>query len=125
MSKPNEKMEALALDVLNRQDLPQDKFGSVIMIIMMIAILVNVIRVIQECNKQSQTDKTLLYKQHIRELSSRRGWFTKMRLRKLVRRELNSEDYKQYGWNLVNAILDKGESVTDEEVSTLLEIANV
>ena len=125
MSKPNEKMEAVALDVLNRQDLPQDKFGSVIMIIMMIAILVNVIRVIQECNKQSQTDKTLLYKQHIRELSSRRGWFTKMRLRKLVRRELNSEDYKQYGWNLVNAILDKGESVTDEEVSTLLEIANV
>tara|TARA_B110000503_G_C7071454_1_gene381049 strand:- start:777 stop:1154 length:378 start_codon:yes stop_codon:yes gene_type:complete len=125
MSKPNEKMEALALDVLNRQDLPQDKFGSVIMIIMMIAILVNVIRVIQECNKQSQTDKILLYKQHIRELSSRRGWFTKMRLRKLVRRELNPEDYKKHGWSLVNAILDKGESVTDEEVSTLLEIANV
>jgi hypothetical protein len=125
MSKPNEKMEALALDVLSRQDLPQDKFGSVIMIIMMIAILVNVIRVIQECNKQNQTDKILLYKQHIRELSSRRGWFAKMKLRKLVRRELNPEDYKQYGWNLVNAILDKGESVTDEEVSTLLEIANV
>ena len=68
MSKPNEKMEALAVDVLSRQDLPQDKFGSVIMIIMMVAILVNVIRVIKECNKQSQTYKTLLYKQHIREL---------------------------------------------------------
>lgn len=125
MSKPNEKMETLALDVLNRQDLPQDKFGSVIMIIMMVAILVNVIRVIQECNKQSQTDKILLYKQHIRELSSRRGWFTKMRLRKVIRRELKPEDYKEYGWKLVNAILDKGESVTDDEVSTLLEIANV
>ena len=112
MSKPNEKLEKIALDILGTQELPKEKFGSVIMIIMMIAILVNVIRVIQECNKQSQTDKTLLYKQHIRELSSRRGWFTKMRLRKLVRRELNSEDYKQYGWNLVNAILDKASKIS-------------
>lgn len=125
MNKPNEKVEAIATDILNKQDLPQDKFGSVIMIIMMIAILVNVIRVIQECNKHSQIDKNLLYKQHIRELSSRRGWFTKMKLRKLIRRELKPEDYKEYGWNLVNAILDKGESITDEEVSTLLEISNV
>ena len=48
-----------------------------------------------------------------------------MKLRKLIRRELKPEDYKEYGWSLVNAILDKGESITDEEVSTLLEIANV
>ena len=48
-----------------------------------------------------------------------------MKLRKLVRRELNPKDYKEYGWNLVNAILDKGESVTDDEISTLLEISNV
>ena len=125
MNKPNEKVEAIAIDILSKQDLPQDKFGSVIMVIMMIAIIVNAIRVIQECNKESQIDKKLLYKQHIRELSSRRGWFTKMRLRKLIRRELKPEDYKEYGWSLVNAILDKGESITDEEVSTLLEIANV
>jgi len=125
MNKPNQKMEDLAIDVLGRQDLPQDKFGSVIMIIMMVAILVNVIRVIQECNKNSKLDKVLLYKQHIRELSDRRGWFTKMKLRKLIRRELKSEDYKEYGWQLVDAILEKGASITDEEVLTLLETANV
>lgn len=121
MNKPNQKMEDLAIDVLGRQDLPQDKFGSVIMIIMMVAILVNVIRVIQECNKNSKLDKVLLYKQHIRELSDRRGWFTKMKLRKLIRRELKPDDYKEYGWHLVNAILNKGENITDEEVLTLLE----
>jgi uncharacterized membrane protein YcjF (UPF0283 family) len=125
MNKPNQQMEDLAIDVLSRQDLPQDKFGSVIMIIMMVAILVNVIRVIQECNKNSKLDKKLLYKQHIRELSNRRGWFTKMKLRKLIRRELKPDDYKEYGWQLVDAILDKGETITDEEVSTLLEVANV
>jgi len=125
MNKPNQKMEDLAIDVLGRQDLPQDKFGSVIMIIMMVAILVNVIRVIQECNKNSKLDKVLLYKQHIRELSDRRGWFTKMKLRKLIRRELKPDDYKEYGWRLVDAILEKGASITDEEVLTLLETANV
>jgi hypothetical protein len=125
MNKPNQKMEDLAIDVLGRQDLPQDKFGSVIMIIMMVAILVNVIRVIQECNKNSKLDKVLLYKQHIRELSDRRGWFTKMKLRKLIRRELKPDDYKEYGWQLVDAILEKGASITDEEVLTLLETANV
>lgn len=125
MSKSNQKMEDLAIDVLSKQDLPQDKFGSIIMIIMMVAILVNVIRVIQECNKNSKIDKVLLYKQHIRELSGRRGWFTKMKLRKLIRRELKPDDYKEYGWQLVDAILDKGENITDEEVLTLLEALNV
>jgi hypothetical protein len=48
MSKPNEKLEKIALDILGTQELPKEKFGSVIMIIMMIAILVNCIRVIQE-----------------------------------------------------------------------------
>lgn len=124
MKKTNKKIEALAIDILSRQDLPQDKFGSVIMIIMMIAILVNAIRVIQECNKNNKIDKILVYKQHIKELSVRRGWFTKMKLRKLIRRELKPSDYKEYGWQLVNAIFDKGAQVTDEEVSTLLEAAN-
>jgi len=125
MKKTNEKIEILASDILGKQNLPQDKFGSVIMIIMMVAILVNIIRVIQECNKNNKVDKALLYKQHIRELSERRGWFTKMKLRKLIRRELKPSDYREYGWQLVDAILDKGEKVTDEEVLTLLEAANV
>ena len=64
MNKPNEKVEAIAVDILSKQDLPQDKFGSVIMVIMMIAIIVNAIRVVQECNKHSKIDKNLLYKQH-------------------------------------------------------------
>jgi hypothetical protein len=48
-----------------------------------------------------------------------------MKLRKLIRRELKPDDYKEYGWQLVDAILEKGASITDEEVLTLLETANV
>ena len=73
MNKPNEKMEALAVEILGSQeDLPQEKFGSVLMILMMISIIVNGIRVIQECNKNKKEDKVLLYKQHIREVCSYR-----------------------------------------------------
>ena len=128
MNKPNEKLEKLALDILGSQeDLPKDKFGSIIMIIMIIAIIVNGIRVIQECDKHndSELDKVDVYKEKIQYLSNRRGWFTKMKLRKLIRKELSPEDYKEYGWSIVNAILNKGASITDEEVSTLLEITNV
>jgi len=125
MKQPNEKMKTLAVDVLSTQDLPQDKFGSVIMIIMMVAILVNVIRVIQECNKNKTQDKVLLYRQHIQEICTHRGWFARMRLRKIMRRELKPEDYKSYSGSLTKAIFDKGERITEDEVKTLLEVIDV
>ena len=64
MSKPNEKLEKIALDILGSQELPKDKFGSVIMIIMMVAILVNCIRVIQECNKNKKDQDQLLERKY-------------------------------------------------------------
>jgi hypothetical protein len=123
MSKPNEKLEKIALDILGTQELPKEKFGSVIMIIMMIAILVNCIRVIQECNKNKEDEDQLsMYKKHIKEICEYRGWFPKMRLRKMIRQELKPEDYRTYGRPLVRAIFDKGARITDDEVLTLMEI---
>ena len=121
MNEPNDKLKNLATEVLSSQDLPEDKFGSVIMIIMMVAILVNVIRVIQECNKNKTEKSVDFYKTTIRNLSERKGWFTKMRLKKILRQQLSKEDYRLYGNSLVTAILNKGERITDEEVLTLLE----
>ena len=123
MSKPNEKLEKIATDILGSQELPEDKFGSVIMIIMMVAILVNCIRVIQECNKNKEDqDQLLVYKQHIKEICEYRGWFPKMKLRKMIRKELKPEDYRTYGRSLVRAIFDKGARITDDEVLTLMEM---
>ena len=121
MNTENEKLKSLAANVLSSQELPKDKFGSVIMIIMMVAILVNVIRVIQECNKQEDKNDVSFYKQKIVDISTKRGWFNKMRLKKILGREMSKEDYKLHANSLVKAIFDKGESITDEEVLTLLE----
>lgn len=127
MNEPNEKLKTLAVEILEskKENLPPNKFGSIIMILMIISIMLTAMRILQECNKNKKEDKILVYKQHIRELSSYRGWFAKMKLRKIIRRELNREDYKLYAKSLTNAIFDKGERITDEEVSTLLEASNV
>ena len=122
MSKPNEKIEKIALDILGSQELPKDKFGSILMVLMMISIILTAMRVLQECNKNKKDeDQLLVYKQHIKEICEYRGWFPKMKLRELMRKELSHEDYRTYARPLVRAIFDKGARITDDEVLTLLE----
>lgn len=120
----NEKLQLIAEDIVGTKTLPADKFGNPLMILMIVGILVNIIRVIQECNKK-ETNKFTFYKKHIHQLSSYRSWFTIMRLKKILRQQLSKEDYKLYSQSLINAILNKGERITDEELLTLMEAANV
>ena len=42
-----------------------------------------------------------------------------------MRKELSKEDYTTYGTKLLNAILNTGEDLKDDEVITLVEAANV
>jgi hypothetical protein len=48
-----------------------------------------------------------------------------MRIKKLIRKELTSENYRLYNKALLEAILDTGETLTEEETFTLMEAANV
>jgi len=128
----DDKLKEIASKVLQKAKVPQEeKFGSVIAILMMISIILTVIRVLQECNKNklsancSSSDKYELYGQEIKEYSIRRGWFTKMRIKKILRRELNKEQYEKYSLALVNALLDTGENLNNQEVLCLVEAANV
>jgi hypothetical protein len=66
-----------------------------------------------------------MYGEQLHTFSERRGWFTKMRIKKLLRKELSSEQYQQYSFQLLNALLDIGANLTDDEVQTLVEAANV
>lgn len=126
-----EKLKAIAEKVLKRANLPNDeKFGSVIAILMMISIILTVIRILQECNKNKTKDMTAenkytVYGENIRDFSKKRGWFTRLRIKRLIRKELTKEEYNKYGIKLTEALLDIGEAVTDDEVSTLVEAANV
>jgi hypothetical protein len=128
----NEKLKDIARKILRIADIPEEEnFGSIIAILMIISITITLIRVIQECNKnkvsENMTSKDIynLYGQEIRSYSLRRGWFTKLRIKKILRRKMSKEQYNKYSLKLVNAILDVGENLKDDEVITLTEAANV
>lgn len=132
MTESNDKLKAIASEVLKKAQIPQDEnYGSVIAILMVISLILTLIRIIQECNKQkvsslsNANDRFALYGADIRNFSKKRGWFTKMRIKKIIRRELDREQYKKYSDQLLYAVLDQGENLTDDEVITLVEAANV
>ena len=128
----NEELKTIASKVLNKAGIPQEeKFGSVIAILMIISIILTIIRVLQECNKNKLTgdytaqDKYNVYGSSIKEYSFRRGTFTKLRIKRILRRELSKEQYEKYGMQLLNAILDTGANLKDDEIITLVEASNV
>lgn len=97
-----------------------DNHGSVILTLMFISIILTTIRVLQECNKNKNKD---FYTQEIGSLSKKRSWFTKMRLKKIIRQQLNNEDYKKYKDNIVTAILDVAGELTEDQINMILEVA--
>jgi len=126
----NPKLKAIAEKVLASVPNPPETFGSVIAILMVISIILTVIRVLQECNKSKTNDMTMgdkgnLYCQEIKLFSKKRGWFTRLRIRKILKAKLNKEDYQKYAIKLTESLMDVGENITEEETLTLVEAANV
>ena len=128
----NEKLKNIAEKVRQIAKIPEDEnFGSVIAVLMIISIILTLVRVLQECNKNklsqesTSQDKYNLYGAEMREYSMRRGWFTKMRIKKILRQKMNREQYNKYSLPLLEALLSTGENLTDDEVVTLVENANV
>lgn len=128
----NEKLKSIAEKVRKLAKIPEDEnFGSVIAILMIISIMLTLIRVLQECNKNklntesTAQDKYNLYGTEIKNYSMRRGWFTKMRIKKILRQKMSREQYNKYSLHLLEALLNTGENLTDDEVMTLVENANV
>ena len=126
----NPKLKAIAEKVLASVPNPPETFGSIIAILMIISIILTVIRVLQECNKSKTSDMTMgdkgnLYCQEIKLFSKKRGWFTRLRIRKILKKKLNKEDYQKYAIKLTESLMDVGENITEEETLTLVEAANV
>lgn len=126
-----ENLRNIAINILKKTELlPKDNYGNPIAILMVISIMLTCIRIIQECSKNKQhnfTQKEIIndYHSQIINLSKRRNWFTKLRLKRLIRKEMEYNQYKQYGTELLNALLDYGTNLTEEETITLMEAANV
>jgi hypothetical protein len=129
----NEKLKTIAIKVLEKSNIPkEDSYGfAIVTILMIISIILTCIRILQECNKNklsassTESDKYNLYGEQLKTFSTKRGWFTKMRIKKILRREMTKEDYEKYSFAILSALLDTGEVLTDDEVITLVEAANV
>jgi hypothetical protein len=135
MSKiiPDDKLKAIATKILEKSNVPkEDNYGfAIVTILMIISIVLTCVRILQECNKNKLTsqstaeDKYSMYGEQLHTFSERRGWFTKMRIKKILRREMKKEDYEKYSLSILNALLETGEVLTEDEIQTLVEAANV
>lgn len=131
MKNANENLQNIAEKVLKQSNVPNDqKFGSVIAILMMISIILTTIRVLQECNKKKTEnmtckEKSNIYAENIRSYSKKRGWFTRLRIKRIIRNQLTKEDFNTYGIKFTESLLDVGENITDDDALTLVEAANV
>jgi hypothetical protein len=129
----NEKLKAIAIKVLEKSRVPkEDNYGfAIVTILMIISIILTCVRILQECNKSKLTtqstteDRCTIYGEQLHTFSERRGWFTKMRIKKILRREMKKEDYEKYSLSILNALLETGETLSKDDVQTLVEAANV
>ena len=120
----------LSEKVMENSKIPKDeKFGSVLIAIMVIGIIVNVIRVIQECeedkkNLYNKTEYAGFIKNRIIEMSNRRSFMSTMKLKRILRKNLDKEVYDKYKTQLVNGLFKTGTELTENEIYTLLEHSN-
>lgn len=127
----NEKLKNIAQKVLDKVDTKNNEnFGSIITILMIISIILTVIRVLQECNKSKLStfngrSRTEYFADQIKSTVIKKSWFTKMTIKKVIRKEIGLQAYREYGYELMNAILQTGEELKDDEILTLAETANV
>ena len=123
-------IENIARDVVNSSCKKSSNYGNPLMIIMMIGIILNLIRVIQECNDQelskiNQNEKEEFVQNKIKELCTKRTWYNKLRMRRIIKNHMSIKEYKQNQEEIVDGILNKGLTITKQQVSKMMEASNV
>lgn len=129
--KNNKSLEKIAKKVLNNMELPKDQEYGIdpLTIIIVISIIVNLIRVIQECKKnrkliKDKNEYALLMKKDIQETILKDSWFNRIRLQRIIKQNLTKDQYKAYGKALQLSIMGTGINLTEDEIYTLTEAAN-
>lgn len=133
MDQTNEqKLEILAKKVLNKvsvDDTTRQKFGSVVLILMVISIILTLIRVIQECRKNklyglSIDDQSKLMQQEIRTVAIKKSLLNQYRLNRIMKKQMPPQDYREYGRQLKEAILEYGSDINTEDTVTIITALN-
>lgn len=128
----NLKLNDIAKKVISKieHDKDDENFGVIITILIIISIVLTVIRILQECNKTrwlklDRKQKLASFAAQVKEKSIDKSWLTKRIVKKAIRQELSLANYKKYGSAIMNSLFDTGEILTDDEINTLAEAANV
>lgn len=132
MKSDNKDLENIAkkiLDGIKMENNPKYGFIDPITIILIISIVLTLIRVIQECRKnrkllKSKKEAAMLLKKDIQDIIIKDTIWSNLRLRKILKQKLSKDQYKAYGQDLRNSIMEVGINLTDDEVYTLMEAAN-
>ena len=130
MIRKNKNLDKIANKVLAGVEQPKDLHGiDPITIIIVIGVILSLIRVIQECRKQrtllkDKHEASSIVKRDIQDLVLKDNWFNNLRLKRIIKQHLSKDQYKVYGKNLQNSLMEVGVNLTDDEVYTLVEAAN-
>tara|TARA_Y100000385_G_scaffold109502_1_gene113706 strand:+ start:3897 stop:4283 length:387 start_codon:yes stop_codon:yes gene_type:complete len=126
MKEYPDRVNEIASAVIKDIDPKESERYGIVTIIMIISITLTFIRIMQECEKNKTCDMTEEEKrqfvlQRIKTLSERQGWYTRMRIKKVLRQNLGKEVYKQYRDTMSNNILNIGSNLSEEDLKLLME----
>ena len=98
------------------RDNSTEGYGSIILTVMIISVILTLVRVMQECNSSklrlfNKKEKAYFMKKSIQKECIKKNILSMWRLNKILKQKLTTEDYKLYGKQLKNAILDVGGAV--------------
>lgn len=124
-----EKIGKKVLDGVKMEDNPKYGFVDPITIILVISVILTLIRVIQECRKnrnllKDSKEASSLLKRDIQDIIIKDSLWNNWKLKKVLKQKLSKDQYKAYGKDLQNSIMEVGVNLTEDEVHTLMEAAN-
>jgi hypothetical protein len=128
--KKNLALEKIGKKILNKLPKNEDNYGiDPLTLIIVIGIILSLIRVIQECRKKrtllkDKHERATLLKKDIQEAILKDSWLNNLRLNKILKQHLSRDQYKVYGKQLKNSIMEVGVNLTEDETYTLMEAAN-
>lgn len=113
----NRNSQTIAKEFINNNN-----YGSIITIIMVIGIMVQIIRVLESCNTSKSDSLYGIMKKN----TSNAGWsfFTKLRIKKILRQNVPQKVYQEYGKQLTEDLLNYSKTINESDFNCLITEAN-
>jgi hypothetical protein len=129
--KKDTTINKIAKRISHNLQQPQDISYGVdpITIIIIIGVILSLIRVIQECRKKrtllkNKYERSNLLRKDIQDIILKDSWLNNLRLYHILKKHLSKQQYKVYGKQLKDSIMEVGINLTEDETYALMEAAD-